>query len=374
MVKNKIDWKLLYETCIGCVFTEQQVQVIKSLLEHVFQRDKVVDRVIVYHHLYKTFFRLLEEDSIDLYKSVVDNINTYYYHSDKLRNSMMDKTTDSLLTHYSECKRLIREYLDDISLGLREKQNAALEKNLVKSIFFYYILDQEIFMKGYELSEVIAFVEDKEKFKELKDLEAFKVSFQNKSGNKRVDFLSEVVVKDLKEVCQSYTTKRMAMNIFDDQLWNDLRKEKLFWNDNRQSKGRRLFNSYLRSVIQAFIDSDVEIQEAKSKNDFKLVRIDEEKNEVPIMLTQKLASYAYDLLGIMMLNAIKKSKASEKGISYELGHNYNPSQLKTDFVKTRLKQGNGGYIIMEEDACNGFEFVIASDGKKIRKLPFNLLF
>ena len=365
--ENKVDWEQLYFSCLEIEFSEVQVVAIKSLLNQTPYGIGMQE----YRNLYKSF-RYLRANSSNLYQSVIDNINTYYYSSDKL--SLSVETADKLYTHYYDCKRLISEYLDSISLELMREQNAALQKNLVKSIFFYYILDQEIFMKGYDLSEVVAFVEDKEKFKELKDLEAFKVSFQNKSGNKHVDFLSEVVVKDLKEVCQSYTTKRLAMNIFDEQLWNDLRKEKLFWNDNKHSKGRRLFNSFLRSVIQAFIDSDVEIQAAEFRNCFDLVRIDEEKKEVPIMLTQKLASYAYDLLGLVMFNAIEKSKDSEKGISYEMGYNFNPSPLKANFVKTRLKQSNDGYIIMEEDPCNGFELVIASCGKKIRELPFNLLF
>lgn len=365
--ENKVDWEKVYYICLEVEFPEVQVVAIKSLLNQTPYGVGMQE----YRNLYKSL-RYLKANSSNLYQSVIDNINTYYYSSNKLNLSV--ETTDKLYIHYYNCKRLVCGYLDSINLKLTKEQNAALQKNLVKSIFFYYILDQEIFMKGYDLHEVVAFINDKEKFKELNDLDAFKVSFQNKSGNRRVDFLSEVVVKDLQDICQTYTTRRLAMNIFDEQLWNDLSKEKLFWNDNKQSKGRHLFNSFLRSVIQAFIDSDVEIQTTEFRTNFDLVRIDEGKNEVPVMLTQKLASYAYDLLGLVMVNAIKKSKDSEKGISYEMGYNFEPSPLKANFVKTRLKQGNDGYIIMEEDACNGFELVIASCGKKIRELPFNLLF
>ena len=72
-----------------------------------------------------------------------------------------------------------------------------------------------------------------------------------------------------------------------------------------------------------------------------------------------------------MWNAIKRTNESDKRNIYDL---IVPSQAKVDFVKARLKGANDGYIIMEEDTCNGFKLKIAIEAEVIREIPFNLLF
>ena len=134
--ENKIDWEQLYDICLINNFSKLQIQVIQSLLDNVFQRDGVESRDIVYRDLYKSF-RALMKVSKALYKDVVDNINTNYYHSDKLHNSVTVKTVDSLYLHYYNCQQLVHDFLTSIEIKLADNQDAKLHKLLSESVFFY---------------------------------------------------------------------------------------------------------------------------------------------------------------------------------------------------------------------------------------------
>lgn len=362
--ENKVDWEQLYFSCLEMYFTEVQVSAIKSVISQILHRMGEID----YKNLYKSF-RYLKSCTSNLYQSVIDNINSNYCGASRLSPSVA--TADKLYAYYSDCKRLVIEYAEANLIDLTEVQNASLQKNLTNAIFFYYVLEREIFEKNLDLDEVVRFVNDKENLHKLEELDVSIVSFQNKGGDERIDFLSETVVKQLKDVCCSYTTKRLAVDFFDSCFWNELKKEKIFWDDNAKYNGRRLFNSFLRGVIQAFVDSDVAVEYSWRWSNFGLVKVDESGNKRPVKLTKKIASYAYDLLGYVMWNAIKRTNESDKRNIYDL---IVPSQAKVDFVKARLKGANDGYIIMEEDTCNGFKLKIAIEAEVIREIPFNLLF
>lgn len=376
MVKNKIDWKHLYETCINGTFTEQQVQVIQSLLENVFQRDGIVNRDIVYYHLSKSFLHLMGVSN-DLYKDVVDNINTYYYHSDKLHNSVTVKTVDSLYVHYNNCRDLVLNFLEFIKIELTDEQKGKLHKVLSESIFFYYVLEKEFFEKGLEMKDIVCFMEDKANIEKFQKTDIRTIKFL---GNKKTDdisFSSKVIVEDLKDICSTYLSRRLAVNQFDPNTWSELAKEINFWNDNVQYNRRHLFNSFLRSVIHAFIDCDVKVEKANADTSFDLEKVDEKGNKYPVQLTTELASYAHDLLGKVMFSAVKGNDSNHiksEREDYESAPNHLPCRSKYNYVKNRLKGYNGGYVKLVQNGNNGFKIVIMNNSRAIREFPFNLIF
>ncbi len=376
MVKNKIDWKHLYETCINGTFTEQQVQVIQSLLENVFQRDGIVNRDIVYYHLSKSFLHLMGVSN-DLYKDVVDNINTYYYHSDKLHNSVTVKTVDSLYVHYHNCRDLVLDFLKFIKIELTDEQNTKLQKVLSESIFFYYVLEKEFFEKGLEMKDIVCFMKDKANIEKIQKTDIRTIKFLGNKKTDDVSFSSKVIVENLKDICSTYLSRRLAVNQFDPNTWSELAKEIKFWNDNVQYNRRHLFNSFLRSVIHAFIDCDVKVEKSNADTKFDLEKVDEEGNKYSVKLTKELASYAYDLLGKVMFSAVKGNDSNHiksEREEYEFSFDNGVCSLKAKFVKNRLKGSNDGYVKVVQDGNNGFKIVIMNNSRVIREFPFNLIF
>ena len=375
MVKNKIDWKHLFETCINGTFTEQQVQVIKAMLENVFQRDGVEDCVVVYRDLYKSFFHLMEVSN-DLYKDVVDNINTNYYHSDKLHNSVTVKTVDSLYLHYYNCQQLVHDFLTSIELKLTVEQDTKLHKLLSESVFFYYVLDKEFFEKGLEMKDIVCFMEDKANIEKLQKADIRMIKFLGNKKNADVSFSSKVIVEELKDICSSYLSRRLIVNEFDPKTWSELKKEKKFWTDKAQYNRKHLFNSFFRSVIQAFIDCNVAVKVADCKTSFDLVWNYYDLT-YPVQLTTELASYAYDLLGKVMFSAVMENDANHKKRErkdYEFSPNHLPCRSKLDYVKARLKGNNDGYVKVVQDECNGFKIIEMNNSTVIREYPFGLIF
>ena len=375
MVKNKIDWKHLFETCINGTFTEQQVQVIKAMLENVFQRDGVEDCVVVYRDLYKSFFHLMEVSN-DLYKDVVDNINTNYYHSDKLHNSVTVKTVDSLYLHYYNCQQLVHDFLTSIELKLTVEQDTKLHKLLSESVFFYYVLDKEFFEKGLEMKDIVCFMEDKANIEKLQKADIRTIKFLGNKKNADVSFSSKVIVEELKDICSSYLSRRLIVNEFDPKTWSELKKEKKFWTDKAQYNRKHLFNSFFRSVIQAFIDCNVAVKVADCKTSFDLVWNYYDLT-YPVQLTTELASYAYDLLGKVMFSAVMGNDANHKKRErkdYEFSPNHLPCRSKLDYVKARLKGNNDGYVKVVQDECNGFKIIEMNNSTVIREYPFGLIF
>lgn len=375
MVKNKIDWKHLFETCINGTFTEQQVQVIKAMLENVFQRDGVEDCVVVYRDLYKSFFHLMEVSN-DLYKDVVDNINTNYYHSDKLHNNVTVKTVDSLYLHYYNCQQLVHDFLTSIELKLTVEQDTKLHKLLSESVFFYYVLDKEFFEKGLEMKDIVCFMEDKANIEKLQKADIRTIKFLGNKKNADVSFSSKVIVEELKDICSSYLSRRLIVNEFDPKTWSELKKEKKFWTDKAQYNRKHLFNSFFRSVIQAFIDCNVAVKVADCKTSFDLVWNYYDLT-YPVQLTTELASYAYDLLGKVMFSAVMENDANHKKRErkdYEFSPNHLPCRSKLDYVKARLKGNNDGYVKVVQDECNGFKIIEMNNSTVIREYPFGLIF
>lgn len=375
MENNKIDWKQLYEICIGGTFTEQQVRVIKAMLENVFQRDGVEDCVVVYRDLYKSFFHLMEVSN-DLYKDVVDNINTNYYHSDKLHNTVTVKTVDSLYLHYYNSQQLVHDFLTSIELKLTVEQDTKLHKLLSESVFFYYVLDKEFFEKGLEMKDIVCFMEDKANIEKLQKADIRTIKFLGNKKNADVSFSSKVIVEELKDICSSYSSRRLTVNEFDPKTWSELKKEKKFWTDKAQYNRKHLFNSFFRSVIQAFIDCNVAVKVADCKTSFDLVWNYYDLT-YPVQLTTELASYAYDLLGKVMFSAVMENDANHKKRErkdYEFSPNHLPCRSKLDYVKSRLKGSNDGYVKVIQDGCNGFKIVEMNNSTVIREYSFNLIF
>ena len=373
--ENKVDWEQLYNICLISNFSKPQIQVIQSLLDNVFQRDRVEDRDIVYRDLYKSF-RALMKFSKALYKDVVDNINTNYYHSDKLSNGVTVKVVDSLYLHYYNCQQLVDDFLTSIEIKLTDNQNAKLQKLLSESVFFYYVLDKEFFEKGLEMKDIVRLMEDKTNLKELQNADICTIKFLAKNKDNDVSFSSEVIVGELRNICSSYLSRRLAVNEFDSQTWSELIKEKKFWTDNAQYNRKHLFNSFFRSVIQAFIDCNVAVKVADCKTSFDLVW-NFYGLIYPVQLTTELASYAYDLLGKVMFSAVMENDANHKKRErkdYEFSPNHLPCRSKMDYVKARLKGNNDGYVKVVQDECNGFKIIEMNNSTVIREYPFNLIF
>ena len=345
--------------CLINNFSESQIQVIHSLLDNVFQRDGVESRDIVYRDLNKSF-RTLMKSSKALYKDVVDNINTNYYHSDKLSNGVTVKVVDSLYLHYYNCQQLVDDFLTSIEIKLTDNQNAKLQKLLSESVFFYYVLDKEFFEKGLEMKDIVRLMEDKTNLKELQNADICTIKFLAKNKDNDVSFSSEVIVGELRNICSSYL----------------LIKEKKFWTDNAQYNRKHLFNSFFRSVIQAFIDCNVAVKVADCKTSFDLVW-NFYGLIYPVQLTTELASYAYDLLGKVMFSAVMENDANHKKRErkdYEFSPNHLPCRSKMDYVKARLKGNNDGYVKVVQDECNGFKIIEMNNSTVIREYPFNLIF
>ena len=373
--ENKVDWEQLYNICLISNFSKSQIQVIQSLLDNVFQRDRVEDRDIVYRDLYKSF-RALMKVSKALYKDVVDNINTNYYHSDKLHNSVTVKTVDSLYLHYYNCQQLVHDFLTSIEIKLADNQDAKLHKLLSESVFFYYVLDKEFFEKGLEMKDIVCFMEDKANIEKLQKADIRSIKFLANNKDNDVSFSSEVIVGELKNICSSYLSRRLELNEFDSQTWSGLVKEKKFWTDNAQYNRKHLFNSFFRSVIQAFIDCNVAVKVADCKNSFDLVWNFYDLT-YPVQLTTELASYAYDLLGKVMFSAVMENDDNHKQRErkdYEFSPNHLPCRSKLDYVKARLKGNNDGYVKVVQDECNGFKIIEMNNSTVIREYPFGLIF
>lgn len=373
--ENKVDWEQLYDICLINNFSKPQIQVIQSLLENVFQRDEIESRDIVYHDLYKSF-RALMKVSKALFKDVVDNINTNYYHSNKLHNSVMVKTGDSLYVHYYNCQQLVHDFLISIEIELTDEQDAKLHKVLSESIFFYYVLEKEFFEKDFEMKDIVCFMEDKANIEKLQKADIRTIKFLGNKKNADVSFTSRVIVEELKDICSTHLSRRLAVNQFDSNTWSELAKEKKFWNDNVQYNRRRLFNSFLRSVIQAFIDCDVKVEKATVDTIFDLEKVDEDGCKYPVQLTKELASYAYDLLGKVMFSAVKGNDSNHiksERKEYELSLDNSVCRSKVDFVKSRLKGSNDGYVKVVQDSYNGFKIVIMNNSRVIREFPFSLI-
>lgn len=373
--ENKIDWEQLYDICLINNFSKLQIQVIQSLLDNVFQRDGVEGRDIVYRDLYKSF-RALMKVSKALYKDVVDNINTNYYHSDKLHNSVTVKTVDSLYLHYYNCHQLVHDFLTSIEIKLADNQDAKLHKLLSESVFFYYVLDKEFFEKGLEMKDIVCFMEDKANIEKLQKADIRTIKFLSNKKNADVSFSSKVIVEELKDICSSYSSRRLTINEFDPKTWSELKKEKKFWTDKAQYNRKHLFNSFFRSVIQAFIDCNVAVKVADCKNSFDLV-LNYYDLTYTVQLTTELASYAYDLLGKVMFSAVMENDANHKKRErkdYEFSPNHLPCRSKLDYVKSRLKGSNDGYVKVIQDGCNGFKIVEMNNSTVIREYSFNLIF
>ena len=373
--ENKVDWEQLYNICLISNFSKSQIQVIQSLLDNVFQRDRVEDRDIVYRDLYKSF-RTLMKFSKALYKDVVDNINTNYYHSDKLHNSVTVKTVDSLYLHYYNCQQLVHDFLTSIEIKLADNQDAKLHKLLSESVFFYYVLDKEFFEKGLEMKDIVCFMEDKANIEKLQKADIRTIKFLGNKKNADVSFSSKVIVEELKDICSSYLSRRLIVNEFDPKTWSELKKEKKFWTDKAQYNRKHLFNSFFRSVIQAFIDCNVAVKVADCKTSFDLVWNYYDLT-YPVQLTTELASYAYDLLGKVMFSAVMENDANHKKRErkdYEFSPNHLPCRSKLDYVKARLKGNNDGYVKVVQDECNGFKIIEMNNSTVIREYPFGLIF
>ena len=373
--ENKIDWEQLYDICLINNFSKLQIQVIQSLLDNVFQRDGVESRDIVYRDLYKSF-RALMKVSKALYKDVVDNINTNYYHSDKLHNSVTVKTVDSLYLHYYNCQQLVHDFLTSIEIKLADNQDAKLHKLLSESVFFYYVLDKEFFEKGLEMKDIVCFMEDKANIEKFQKADIRTIKFLGNKKNADVSFSSKVIVEELKDICSSYLSRRLIVNEFDPKTWSELKKEKKFWTDKAQYNRKHLFNSFFRSVIQAFIDCNVAVKVADCKTSFDLVWNYYDLT-YPVQLTTELASYAYDLLGKVMFSAVMENDANHKKRErkdYEFSPNHLPCRSKLDYVKARLKGNNDGYVKVVQDEYNGFKIIEMNNSTVIREYPFGLIF
>ena len=373
--ENKVDWEQLYNICLINNFSKPQIQVIQSLLENVFQRDEIESRDIVYHDLYKSF-RALMKVSKALYKDVVDNINTNYYHSNKLHNSVTVKTADSLYVHYYNCQQLVHDFLISIEIELTDEQDAKLHKLLSESIFFYYVLEKEFFEKGLEMKDIVCFMEDKANIEKLQKADIRMIKFLGNNKGNDFSFSSRVIVEELKDICSSYLSRRLAVNEFDPKTWSELKKEKKFWTNNAQYNRKHLFNSFFRSVIQAFIDCNVAVKVADCKTSFDLVWNYYDLT-YPVQLTTELASYAYDLLGKVMFSAVMENDINHKKRErkdYEFSPNHLPCCIKMKFVKARLKGNNDGYVTVGQDECNGFKIIEMNNSTVIREYPFNLIF
>ena len=138
-----------------------------------------------------------------------------------------------------------------------------------------------------------------------------------------------------------------------------------------------MFNSFLRSVIQAFIDCDVKVEKANADTLCDLGKVDEEGYKYSVKLTKELASYAYDLLGKVMFSAVKGNDSNHiksEREEYELSFDNSVCSLKAKFVKNRLKGSNDGYVKVVQDGNNGFKIVIMNNSRVIREFPFNLIF
>ena len=226
------------------------------------------------------------------------------------------------------------------------------------------------------MKDIVCFMEDKTNLKKLQNADVCAVKFLANNKDNDVSFFSEVVVGELKNICSSYLSRRLAVNEFDPKTWSELKKEKKFWTDKAQYNRKHLFNSFFRSVIQAFIDCNVAVKVADCKTSFDLV-LNYYDLTYPVQLTTELASYAYDLLGKVMFNAVMENDANHKKRErkdYEFSPNHLPCRSKLDYVKARLKGNNDGYVKVVQDECNGFKIIEMNNSTVLREYPFNLIF
>ena len=237
-------------------------------------------------------------------------------------------------------------------------------------------MDKEFFEKGLEMKDIVCFMEDKANIEKLQKADIRTIKFLGNKKNADVSFSSKVIVEELKDICSSYLSRRLIVNEFDPKTWSELKKEKKFWTDKAQYNRKHLFNSFFRSVIQAFIDCNVAVKVADCKTSFDLVWNYYDLT-YPVQLTTELASYAYDLLGKVMFSAVMENDANHKKRErkdYEFSPNHLPCRSKLDYVKARLKGNNDGYVKVVQDECNGFKIIEMNNSTVIREYPFGLIF
>ena len=367
-IKNdKIDWEQLYEICLSEKFSASQIQTVKSLIGETIKKNDIQDKAELYRDLYKSF-RYLKGISVKLYDDVISNINTNYNLSCDVDSIGRYGDNDTLHRYFFECRNIVEDFLRRLSIpNIPEK----LGECLCKAVLFYYIIDQEFFSKGKKFSEILKFMEDKQKFKNLQAINPVMVKFIAKTSDEDITFLSSVVVEQLKDVCFSYVPRKIGMSVEEKNFWGELTCESGFWSDNEKYNDSRLVNGFLRNVIQTFIDCGIHVVESSSTL-FRLKTIPNDSTEpIFVQLKKELAAYAYDLIALIMPNA-------ELGDEYVFLNTYGPETAKTKYVKNRLKsatqntENNEDCVTMEFDGYNGFKLIANNYWKGKREFYFSL--